>query len=198
MNELNHWLRLKHSKGVGIATARKLLDRSPDLATALNAGKASWGASGLSAKAIEGLLGDTDKQAIENDLKWAGEPGNHILPFISPRYPARLRSINDAPLVLYVTGDVDVLHTAQLAMVGSRNPSRSGIETARQFAKHLAASGITITSGLALGIDAASHEGALAGNGLTIAVAATGLDRVYPAQTPCAGQAHYPRGCIGV
>ena len=67
-------------------------------------------------------------------------------------------------------------------MVGSRNPSRTGLKNAQQFAKHLAASGITITSGLAIGIDAASHEGALQGNGLTIAVAGTGLDRIYPAK----------------
>jgi DNA processing protein len=82
--------------------------------------------------------------------------------------------------VLYVLGDVTALHTPQLAMVGSRSPTASGRDTARSFAELFARTGITITSGLALGIDAASHEGALHAHGLTIAVCGTGLDVTYP------------------
>lgn len=98
-----------------------------------------------------------------------------------PRYPPLLRDLPDPPLLLYVLGNVDVLSDPQLAMVGSRNPSPQGRDNAVAFAKALAESGLTITSGLALGIDAAAHEGALAGKGPTIAVAGTGVDRVYPA-----------------
>jgi DNA processing protein len=83
---------------------------------------------------------------------------------------------------LYVHGNVAALHTPQLAIVGSRNPSAGGQETAHAFAAHLASVGLTITSGLALGIDAASHAGALDSSGTTVAVMGTGLDRVYPAR----------------
>ncbi len=182
MNSLHHWLRLQHSKGIGAATARKLLGSFDNLETAFDADRAALVASGISASAIAALDAEPEFRAIENDLQWQSNVGNHIIPFISAHYPARLRGISDAPLVLYVSGDVEVLHTAQLAMVGSRNPSPTGRETAHRFARHIAATGITITSGLALGIDAASHQGALEANGLTIAVAATGLDRIYPAQ----------------
>ena len=182
MNDLYPWLRLQHSERVGTVTARKLLNYFPDLDSALRAGRTELAASGIAAPAIEALLKPVDERAIERDRTWASAPGNHLIPLISERYPARLRSIINAPLVLYVSGDAEVLHTAQLAVVGSRNPTQSGLETARQFARHIAAMGITITSGLALGIDAASHMGALDVDGLSIAVSATGLDRVYPAQ----------------
>ncbi len=92
-----------------------------------------------------------------------------------------MREIPDPPPLLFVHGDPEVLRTPQLAMVGSRNPSMPGGETARDFAYHLAASGLSITSGLAIGIDGASHSGALDAGGITIAVTGTGLDRVYPA-----------------
>jgi DNA processing protein len=82
--------------------------------------------------------------------------------------------------VLYVLGSLEALHSPQLAMVGSRHPTPAGRATAREFAAWFARAGITVTSGLAFGIDAASHEGALAGGGLTVAVCGTGLDRVYP------------------
>src|SRR5213078_2693755 len=85
------------------------------------------------------------------------------------------------PASLYVLGSVPALASPQLAMVGSRSPTEAGRATARDFAAYFARCGLTVTSGLALGIDAASHEGALAAGGLTVAVFGTGLDRVYPA-----------------
>lgn len=113
-------------------------------------------------------------------LAWQAN-GRTLLCPDDPRYPPLLRDLPDPPLLLYVLGNVDVLSDPQLAMVGSRNPSPQGRDNAVAFAKVLAESGLTITSGLALGIDAAAHEGALAGKGPTIAVAGTGVDRVYPA-----------------
>lgn len=97
-------------------------------------------------------------------------------------YPERLREIPDAPAVLFVRGNVTLLNAPQIAIVGSRNPTANGQRTARDFAWQLAGCGLGITSGLALGIDAASHEGALLAGGFTIAVCATGLDLMYPAQ----------------
>ena len=109
------------------------------------------------------------------------QPGNHILTIHEDAYPAQLKEIPDPPPILFVRGDPAMLSLPQIAMVGSRNPSTIGKETAFNFARILNQSGFVITSGLALGIDAASHRGALSVNGHTIAVAGTGLDRVYPA-----------------
>jgi DNA processing protein len=92
-----------------------------------------------------------------------------------------LRELEDAPPLLFLRGEVTQLHNPQLAVVGSRNPSVIGRETAYDFCRSLADSGLVITSGLALGVDAAAHRGALAGGGQTVAVFGTGLDRVYPA-----------------
>ncbi len=121
-----------------------------------------------------------DWRAVEADLTWLAAPGRHLITLSMPAYPPRLRHIPDPPPVLFVEGDADILCAAQLAMVGSRRPTPCGVETAHRFSSELAGCGLAITSGLALGIDAASHRGAMAGHGRTLAVAANGLDTVYP------------------
>jgi DNA processing protein len=126
------------------------------------------------------FLASPDEAAIDADLEWIAATNATLLPCTSPEYPELLARTTRAPATLYVLGDANVLHTPQLAIVGSRSPTPSGRETARDFAEFFSRAGITITSGLALGIDAASHEGALKGSGVTIAVCGTGLDRVYP------------------
>lgn len=113
---------------------------------------------------------------------WLAQPGHHLLTPDDARYPPRLRQIERVPPALYVLGDPEVLSLPQFAIVGSRNPSPAGQDNAKAFAASLARAGLVITSGLALGIDAAAHQGALAANGLTVAVCGTGLDRVYPAR----------------
>lgn len=113
---------------------------------------------------------------------WRALAGNDIVTWADADYPPQLRQLSDAPLALYIHGNRGLLQTPQLAVVGSRNPTPAGVETAQAFAAALAASGLTITSGLALGIDAAAHRGAVSANGATIAVMGTGLDRVYPAR----------------
>jgi DNA processing protein len=126
-------------------------------------------------------LARIDHAGIESDQVWlAGRPGRRIVCWGDPLYPARLAAIADAPLVLFVEGNPDVLSRPQLAIVGSRSPTGLGRETAAQFAEHLARAGLVITSGLALGIDAAAHRGALAGAGTTVAVMGRGLDAIYP------------------
>ncbi|MBV8143833.1 MAG: DNA-protecting protein DprA [Gammaproteobacteria bacterium] len=134
------------------------------------------------ASATQQFLAAPDEAAVDADLAWLAASGVRILLSADPDYPPLLRELHDAPAALYVQGSVAALSTPQLAMVGSRNPTPAGRATAREFASWFARSGLTITSGLAVGIDAASHEGALAGGGQTIAVFATGLDRVYPAE----------------
>lgn len=121
-----------------------------------------------------------DDARIAEDERWLETAGVSLLPATSPRYPPLLARLPDAPGVLFVRGNVDVLSDPQIAMVGSRNPTAGGRDTARVFAGFFARAGLGITSGLALGIDAASHEGALAAGGITIGVLGCGLDQMYP------------------
>ncbi len=119
---------------------------------------------------------------IDYDLSWLDQQNNCIVTFNDTNYPPQLKEIADPPPILFVRGNPALLSRPQIAIVGSRNPSSLGEETAFNFAKTLSQHGFVITSGLALGIDAASHRGALNTKGYTIAVAGTGLDRVYPAR----------------
>ncbi|MGJ0490424.1 DNA-processing protein DprA [Methylobacter sp.] len=132
--------------------------------------------------AIIGSIRNPDWSTIDYDLAWLEQENNHAITLHDANYPAQLKEIADPPPVLFVRGNPELLAWPQIAMVGSRNPSASGMETARGFARTLSQHGFVITSGLALGIDAASHRGALDAHGYTIAVAGTGLDRVYPAR----------------
>jgi DNA processing protein len=136
-----------------------------------------------------GLKSDTihaiknpDWSTVNCDLIWLQQEQNNLLTFNDPAYPPQLKEISDPPPVLFIRGDTGLLSYPQIAIVGSRNPSSLGVETAFSFAKSLSQYGFVITSGLALGIDAASHQGALSGPGHTIAVAGTGPDRLYPAR----------------
>ena len=119
---------------------------------------------------------------IDYDLEWLEQQNNGVLTFNDTNYPLQLKEIADPPPILFVRGNPDLLSLPQIAIVGSRNPSALGKETAFSFARTLSLYGFVITSGMALGIDGASHRGALYANGYTVAVAGTGLDRVYPAR----------------
>lgn len=130
---------------------------------------------------VDALLAGPDASQFETEKRWLDDSSNHLLPITDPSYPPILREISDAPALLFVRGDPSVLSAPQVAVVGSRNPSRGGCDNARAFSEHLSQAGLAITSGLALGIDACAHQAALAAGGKTIALAATGLDRVYPA-----------------
>lgn len=123
-----------------------------------------------------------DRAAGERALVWAQAPGRHILVLGEPAYPALLAAIPTPPLVLFVEGRVDLLATPQIAVVGSRKASAGGLRLAQEMAAALAQAGLTVTSGMALGIDAAAHRGALAAAGNTLAVLGCGIDRVYPAR----------------
>jgi DNA processing protein len=127
-----------------------------------------------------GTRGTPDWRAVDADAAWLAGPGRHLITLSMAAYPPSVRQIPDPPPVLFVDGDVEILSSAQIAMVGSRRASPNGVETAHWLSAELANCGLTITSGLALGVDAASHRGALAVGGRTLAVAANGLDIVYP------------------
>ncbi len=130
--------------------------------------------------AARAFLSAPDERALAADLEWLAASGTVIVLSTDPEYPPLLRQTAAAPAALYVQGRVTLLASRQLAMVGSRSPTPAGRSTAREFAAWFARAGFTVTSGLATGIDAASHEGALKGAGATIAVFGTGLDQVYP------------------
>ncbi len=115
------------------------------------------------------------------EAAWASAPGHHIVARGSAHYPELLEQIGDPPERLFIRGNPKVLELPTLAIVGSRNPTRGGMRNAFEFAKHLAASGFCIASGLAEGIDSAAHEGALAANAATVAWLGHGIDTIYPA-----------------
>ncbi len=171
---LRYWLALKHAPGVGPTRAAALIESYGSPRAVFEQSRESG--------ALGAALRDPDWAAVDADLAWAAADDCHLLCFDDPLYPTRLRDIADPPPVLYVRGDPRVLDTPQVAMVGSRNPSPLGQETARAFARHLAGVGLSVTSGLALGIDAEAHQGALDGGGGTVAVFGTGTDRIYPAR----------------
>jgi DNA processing protein len=119
-------------------------------------------------------------EATASERAWARDSHHHVIGCFDDRYPRHLRGTAGAPVALYVSGDADVLNDPQLAIVGSRNPTAAGRETAFLFAKTLSTCGLCITSGLAEGIDSAAHRGAIAGGGVTIAVLGSGIDVIYP------------------
>ena len=137
---------------------------------------------GERADTLEILSRGPDIPGVEADLDWLAGEDRHLITRADPGYPPLLGTLADPPLALFVHGDPAVLQAPQLAIVGSRNPSPAGRENAVAFARAAAHVGLVITSGLALGIDGAAHQGALDVGGATIAVAGTGLDRVYPAR----------------
>ena len=125
-------------------------------------------------------LAAPDRARIERDRRWLERSGARLIAAFSSEYPPQLALVAGAPALLYVLGDARLLSSAQLAMVGARRPTEEGRRNAHALALQLAQSGLTITSGLALGIDAASHAGALEGGGRTIAVLGSGLEPIYP------------------
>ncbi|MDG6778945.1 DNA-processing protein DprA [Thiomicrorhabdus sp. zzn3] len=152
------------------------------LQAARHAGRSEWLATGLAReKQLDQLLNHEMERWVDEALSWAQNDAHALLVMGDEEYPPSLAEIEDAPPLLWVRGRYELLQDPQLAIVGSRHASRQGVNTAKDFARHLSEQGLTITSGLALGIDTAAHEGGLLGIGKTVAVVATGLDRVYPA-----------------
>ncbi len=175
--EIAGWLRLLRVEGVGPVRQQQLLQRFGSV-TALFEQAPQCGDLPLP---LREALKAVDEAVLEQDQQWlAKSPHNRLLTVDEPDYPPQLRSVAGAPLALFLVGRAELLQSAQIAMVGSRHPSRQGSETAIDFARYFASVGLTVTSGLAQGIDGASHQGALDGGGETIAVLGTGPDRIYP------------------
>lgn len=133
---------------------------------------------------------------VEQDLHWAEKPGNCIITINDSDYPPLLKEIANPPLLLFMSGDLKLLKLPQIAIVGSRNPTFTGSETAFIFAKELAEIGLVITSGFAIGIDAASHMGAISVSGKTIAAMGTGLNQLYPSRHKFLAQKIFDAGGV--
>ena len=183
-DDLAAWLRLLRSPGIGRDAARKLLAAcgTPDAIFSARAATLREVVGSTLAAALAEPPAGHDEQLAATQVWLEGGAAHHIVTLGDPGYPAALLETADPPLLLYAQGRLDLLGAPALAIVGSRHASAQGLDNARAFAEHLSRAGITIVSGMALGIDGAAHEGGLAGRGSTIAVVGTGLDRIYPAR----------------
>lgn len=181
-DELAAWIRLLETPKVGRESARKLLQAfgsAQGVVAASTAARREF--VGTAAASALAERPDSIDAIVSATFEWlAAADTRAVIPLGDPRYPAALLDAADPPLMLYAQGRVELLQAASIAIVGSRNPTPQGTDNARAFAAHLSNMGLAVVSGLALGIDAAAHEGGLSAPGSTVAVVGTGLDRVYP------------------
>lgn len=198
MADIADWLRLQGARGVGLRTAHALLAAFGSPRAIFQAGHAALAAQvGPSlARALCAPPSPQTRALIESTLDWADAPAHHVLALGDPGYPQALAHIPDPPLLLYITGRIDLLARPALAIVGSRNATQQGKANAAAFAAALSGAGVCVVSGLALGIDAAAHEGALRGPGSSIAVVGTGADLCYPARNRALAERIAHEGCI--
>ncbi|MCH8621382.1 DNA-processing protein DprA [Undibacterium sp. TS12] len=192
-----NWLRLEQTPGVGNETARKLLSvfGLPEQIFAASHSALAAVVPDRIARAILSTPADFAEQ-VDKTGAWQAQPGNLILTLADATYPRLLLEIPDPPLMLYVKGRADLLDVPAVAVVGSRNATVQGIRNAEQFSEALSVAGLCISSGLAAGIDAAAHQGALRGSGSTVAVIGTGADIVYPARNRSLAHLIAEGGCI--
>lgn len=200
-DDLRAWLNLTLPPGIGPRTQQQLL-RAFGQPDAIFAAGLSAVAGIIGIKPAQTLFDGCQQEAqqtlIDRTLAWLDEPGHQLVTLADRDYPQRLLESADPPSLLYVNGDPSYLNHAAIGVVGSRNATPQGIENARAFAKTLADAGFSVVSGLALGIDAAAHEGALRSDTRsgTIAVIGTGIDRVYPASNKKLAHLITGNGCI--
>lgn len=178
-NPKKNLLALIHAPGIGSIAINQLLELFPNLDELLTAKPQELEQRGVSIKIVQSIK-SIDFHAVDADLQWAMQNHHHIVTLFDEEYPKLFHEIKGAPPILFCRGDLALLQSLQIAVVGTRNPTMSGAENAFEFARFLAANGFTVTSGLALGVDAKSHEGALAAQGKTVAVMGAGLEQTYP------------------
>jgi DNA processing protein len=179
-SELEARLRLQRLPEIGPKRFSRLIEAFGSASAALTAPAGAWRALGLPTACAEARRDPAVRDGASAALAWLERPGQHLLMWDDPGYPALLAQIADPPPMIFIAGDPEILERPQLAMVGSRRASRPGLDTAAAFSRSLAAAGFVITSGLALGIDGAAHQAALAVGGRTIGVLGTGLEKLYP------------------
>ncbi len=199
--DLTSWLNLTLPPGIGPRTQQQLLRAFGQPKAVFTAGlSAVAGVVGIKAaqSLFDGLQNTAQQTLVTQTLAWSRVAGHHIVTLADAEYPQRLLESNDPPCLLYVVGDPRYLNLPAIGVVGSRNATPQGIENALAFSRALADAGFTIISGLALGIDAAAHEGALRSDTAsgTLAIIGTGIDRVYPASNRKLAHLITGKGCI--
>jgi len=178
--ELEARLRLHRLPDIGLRRFLTLIEAFGNASSALSAPASAWRALGLPAASIDARRSPEVRDGALAAMAWIERPGQHLLMWDGPGYPALLSEIDDPPPMLFVAGDPALLEHPQLAIVGSRRASPPALDTAAAFSRCLAQAGFTITSGLALGVDGAAHRAALKAGGQTIGVLGTGLQKLYP------------------
>jgi DNA processing protein len=173
------WVRLARTPALDAATLARAIERLHSPRTLIKASDAELAEAGIGRTAREYLCASRHA-ASAAELSWLEHASHHLVPCTAADYPGMLSSCETRPLALYVAGRLDALKDPPLAVVGSRRPTLGGVDNAFEFSRVLAQRGLVISSGLAAGIDAAAHRGALAAQGLTLAVLGTGVDRIYP------------------
>jgi DNA processing protein len=173
------WVRLARTPALDAATLARAIERLHSPRSLISASDAELAEAGIGRTARE-YLGTSRHAAGAAELSWLEHASHHLVPCTAADYPGMLRSCETRPLALYVAGRLDALKDPPLAVVGSRRPTAGGVDNAFEFSRALAQRGLVISSGLAAGIDAAAHRGALAAQGLTLAVLGSGVDRIYP------------------
>lgn len=178
-DDLEDWLRLTLIGGLGAVGARRLLSVFGEPAAVLRAPRRAL-AEVIGDRVADLIRRGAEPRSVAAATDWAGRPGHSITTLADPAYPGALLEIPDPPVLIYVRGNTELLARPAIAIVGSRNATAQGLANASAFARSLSEHGLTVVSGLALGIDAAAHRGALGHRGSTVAVLGTGADVVYP------------------
>lgn len=180
MEPLAYWIGFNRVRGIGPARLRALLDAFGDVSSAWHAPADALREVGLDRRSLAALLEARAQLDLAAELGRLQRAGVQALCWDDPRYPSRLLTISDPPIVLYVRGELRPEDDWAVAMVGTRHASAYGREAARMIAADLARAGVTIVSGLARGIDGQVHRAALEAGGRTIAVLGSGVDIIYP------------------
>jgi len=178
---LKELFAIRKIEGIGDIGATKLLNYFESPCAIFKASSEKLKKSGIRQKSIQSIQ-NMDFEQFDYVFEWLEKPNRRIIPIGSTYYPPLLDQTATPPLFLFAVGNVEHLLNPQIAVVGSRSPSPQGISNTQEFCQSLVAQGLTITSGLALGIDGEAHRATLKCSGYTIAVTGTGLDRVYPAR----------------
>lgn len=195
-NELRYWLTLLQAPQMGMGRVKNLLAHFTTIENICKATQKQLQSQKLTDEQIH-IIKNPSQRWNDHAIQWKSIKNNrHIMLFLHPDYPRLLNEIASGPVILYIEGERDLLNQPQIAIVGSRNPSVTGLELAEEFAMLLANAGFVITSGLALGIDAASHHGALKTHGKTVAVLGSGLNNIYPSANRALAKTIIENGCL--
>ena len=178
--QATYWLALALTQGLGPTRIKKLIEHFGTAERVFQASLTELEATGMRAVSAQSVATGKSLELAQQECVKAAEAGAKIISLSDPEYPSRLKEIYDPPVILFVKGSVEVLAQPGIAMVGTRHPTPYGSGMAERLSTDLASRGLVIISGLARGCDTASHRGAVAARGKTVAVLGTGIDVMYP------------------